>query len=88
SVDAAAREPTGAATLGAEADYAAADLEEFLVAGEQEIVHTKPFFFPFSSTGTCTNRPLQVDQRRRPCERDGPIGRVLRFGHDSKPIAF
>ncbi|MQL80947.1 hypothetical protein Taro_013400 [Colocasia esculenta] len=41
-------------------------VEEFLVAGEQEIAHTKPFFFPFSSAATCTNRPLEVDQRRRP----------------------
>ncbi|MQL74502.1 hypothetical protein Taro_006867, partial [Colocasia esculenta] len=39
---------------------------EFLAAGEQEIVHTKPFFFPFSSAATCTNRPLEVDQRRIP----------------------
>ncbi|MQL91457.1 hypothetical protein Taro_024068 [Colocasia esculenta] len=38
-------------------------VEEFLVAGEQEIVHTKPFFFPFSSAVTCTNHPLEVDQR-------------------------
>ncbi|MQL90217.1 hypothetical protein Taro_022793 [Colocasia esculenta] len=35
---------------------------EFLAAGEQEIVHTKPFFFPFSSAATCTHRPLEVDQ--------------------------
>ncbi|MQL92632.1 hypothetical protein Taro_025260 [Colocasia esculenta] len=38
-------------------------VEEFLVAGEQEIVHTKPFFFPFLSAATCTNHPLEVDQR-------------------------
>ncbi|MQL97577.1 hypothetical protein Taro_030272 [Colocasia esculenta] len=37
-------------------------VEEFLVAGEQEIVHTKPFFFPFLSAATCTNHPLEVDQ--------------------------
>ncbi|MQM20413.1 hypothetical protein Taro_053432 [Colocasia esculenta] len=37
-------------------------VEEFLVAGEQEIVHTKSFFFPFSSAATCTNHPLEVDQ--------------------------
>ncbi|MQM22392.1 hypothetical protein Taro_055444 [Colocasia esculenta] len=36
---------------------------EFLVAREQEIIHTKPFFFPFSSAATCTNRPLEVYQR-------------------------
>ncbi|MQM06781.1 hypothetical protein Taro_039610 [Colocasia esculenta] len=38
-------------------------VEDFLVAGEQEIVHIKPFFFPFSSAATCTNHPLEVDQR-------------------------
>ncbi|MQM09935.1 hypothetical protein Taro_042815 [Colocasia esculenta] len=37
-------------------------VEEFLVAGEQKIAHTKPFFSPFSSATTCTNRPLEVDQ--------------------------
>ncbi|MQM23266.1 hypothetical protein Taro_056329 [Colocasia esculenta] len=37
-------------------------VEEFLVAGEQEIVHTKPFFYPFSSVATYTNHPLEVDQ--------------------------
>ncbi|MQM10836.1 hypothetical protein Taro_043734 [Colocasia esculenta] len=37
-------------------------VEAFLAAGEQEIVNTKPFFFPFSSTATCTNRPLEVNQ--------------------------
>ncbi|MQL89236.1 hypothetical protein Taro_021806 [Colocasia esculenta] len=42
-------------------------VEEFLVAGEQEIVHTKPFFFPFSSAATCTNHPLEVDQRQELC---------------------
>ncbi|MQM19294.1 hypothetical protein Taro_052295 [Colocasia esculenta] len=26
--------------------------------------HTKPFFFPFSSAVTCTNCPLEVDQRK------------------------
>ncbi|MQM20839.1 hypothetical protein Taro_053867 [Colocasia esculenta] len=33
---------------------------------------------------TCINRPLGVDQgvRRRPCERDGPIGRILRSRRD------
>ncbi|MQM14447.1 hypothetical protein Taro_047381 [Colocasia esculenta] len=38
-------------------------VEEFLVAGEQKITHTKPFFFPFLSAATCTNHPLEVDQR-------------------------
>ncbi|MQM10094.1 hypothetical protein Taro_042980 [Colocasia esculenta] len=63
-------------------------VEEFLVAGEQEIAHTKPFFFPFSSAATCTNRPLEVNQRCRPCERDGSIGRVLGSCRDGKPVAL
>ncbi|MQL99547.1 hypothetical protein Taro_032270 [Colocasia esculenta] len=75
-------------TLGDEFTSCWGRVEEFLEAGEQEIVHTKPFFFSFSSTATCTKRPLEVDQRRRPCERDGLIGRVLRSYRDSKPVAF
>ncbi|MQM12776.1 hypothetical protein Taro_045695 [Colocasia esculenta] len=35
----------------------------FLVAGEQEIIHTKPFFFPVVSAATCTDHHLEVDQR-------------------------
>ncbi|MQM13411.1 hypothetical protein Taro_046336 [Colocasia esculenta] len=61
---------------------------EFLAAGGAGDPHTKPFFFPFSSAATCTNRPLEVDQRLRPCERDGLIGRVLRSCHDRKPVTF
>ncbi|MQM00174.1 hypothetical protein Taro_032906 [Colocasia esculenta] len=38
-------------------------VEKFLVAGEQEIIHTKPFFFPVVSAATCTNHHLEVDQR-------------------------
>ncbi|MQL69766.1 hypothetical protein Taro_002082 [Colocasia esculenta] len=62
--------------------------EELLVAGELWIDHKKDIFFPCSPAATCTNHPLEVDQRRRPCERDGPIGRVLRSCRDSKPVAF
>ncbi|MQM11790.1 hypothetical protein Taro_044698 [Colocasia esculenta] len=63
-------------------------VEELLVAEELWNDHKKLIFFPFSSAATCTNRPLEIDQRRRPCERDGPIGRVLRSCRDSKPVAF
>ncbi|MQL98356.1 hypothetical protein Taro_031067 [Colocasia esculenta] len=63
-------------------------VEELLVAGELWIDHKKAIFFPFSSAATCTNRPLEVDQRRRPCERDGPIGRVLRSCRNRKPVAL
>ncbi|MQM20816.1 hypothetical protein Taro_053844 [Colocasia esculenta] len=38
-------------------------VEELLVAEELWNAHTKPFFFPFSSAATCTNYPLEVDQR-------------------------
>ncbi|MQM06286.1 hypothetical protein Taro_039112 [Colocasia esculenta] len=58
-------------------------VEELLVAEELWNDHKKLFFFPFSSTATCTNHPIEVDQRRRPCEGDGPIGHILRSCHDS-----
>ncbi|MQM12192.1 hypothetical protein Taro_045108 [Colocasia esculenta] len=38
-------------------------VEELLVAGEYEIKHTKLIFFPRSSATTCTNHPLEADQR-------------------------
>ncbi|MQL82567.1 hypothetical protein Taro_015035 [Colocasia esculenta] len=38
-------------------------VEELLVAEELWNDHKKPFFFPFSSVATCTNHPLEVDQR-------------------------
>ncbi|MQL72638.1 hypothetical protein Taro_004983 [Colocasia esculenta] len=38
-------------------------VEKFLVAAEQEIIHTKPFFFPVVSAATCTDHHLEVDQR-------------------------
>ncbi|MQL96548.1 hypothetical protein Taro_029234, partial [Colocasia esculenta] len=63
-------------------------VEEFLGAGEQEIVHTKPFFFPVASVVTCTDSNLGVELRRRPCECDDPIGCVLRSFRDNKPVAL
>ncbi|MQL85691.1 hypothetical protein Taro_018229 [Colocasia esculenta] len=63
-------------------------VEELWVAEELWNNHKKLIFFPFSSAATCTNRPLEVDQRHRPCERDGPIGRILRSCRNSKPVAF
>ncbi|MQL88343.1 hypothetical protein Taro_020902 [Colocasia esculenta] len=63
-------------------------VEELLVVEELWNDHKKLIFFPFSSAATCTNYPLDADQRRRPCERDGPIGRVLRSCRDSKPVTF
>ncbi|MQL84869.1 hypothetical protein Taro_017376 [Colocasia esculenta] len=41
-------------------------VEELLGAGELWIYHKKDIFFPRSSAATCTNRPLEADQRRRP----------------------
>ncbi|MQM12729.1 hypothetical protein Taro_045648 [Colocasia esculenta] len=38
-------------------------VEELLVAEELWNDHKKLFFFPFSSVATCTNCPLEVDQR-------------------------
>ncbi|MQL71003.1 hypothetical protein Taro_003320 [Colocasia esculenta] len=38
---------------------------KFLVAGEQEIIHTKPFFFPVVSAATCTDHHLGVELRAR-----------------------
>ncbi|MQM19840.1 hypothetical protein Taro_052853 [Colocasia esculenta] len=61
-------------TLGDEFTSCWGRVEEFLVAGEQEIIHTKPFFFPFSSAATCTNRPLKVDQRK---EYEGEVEREI-----------
>ncbi|MQL73252.1 hypothetical protein Taro_005594 [Colocasia esculenta] len=63
-------------------------ISEFLVAGEQEIIHTKLFFFPVASAATYTDSHLEVDQRRRPYERDGPIVRILRSCCDSTLVAF
>ncbi|MQM00368.1 hypothetical protein Taro_033100 [Colocasia esculenta] len=37
-------------------------LLEFLAAGEQEIAHTKPFFFPVASVVTYIDSHLEVDQ--------------------------
>ncbi|MQL92605.1 hypothetical protein Taro_025227 [Colocasia esculenta] len=51
-------------------------VEELLVAEELWNDHKKLIFFPVASAATCTDSQLEVDQRRRPCERDGPIGRV------------
>ncbi|MQL69944.1 hypothetical protein Taro_002236 [Colocasia esculenta] len=38
-------------------------VEKFLVAGEQEIIHTKPFFFPVVSAATYTDHHLGVELR-------------------------
>ncbi|MQM23194.1 hypothetical protein Taro_056257 [Colocasia esculenta] len=43
-------------------------MEELLVAGEQEIKHTKLIFFPRSSATTYTNRRLEVDQTTILCQ--------------------
>ncbi|MQM16001.1 hypothetical protein Taro_048954 [Colocasia esculenta] len=58
-------------------------VEELLVAEELWNDHKKLIFFPVASAATCVDSHLEVDQRRRPCEGDGPTGRVLRSCHDS-----
>ncbi|MQL97461.1 hypothetical protein Taro_030155 [Colocasia esculenta] len=50
-------------TLGDEFTSCWGRVEEFLAAGEHEIAHTKPFFFPVASAATCTDCHLEVDQR-------------------------
>ncbi|MQL72527.1 hypothetical protein Taro_004863 [Colocasia esculenta] len=52
-------------------------VEELLVAEELWNDHMKLIFFPVASAATSTDSHLEVDQRRRPCERDGPIDSVL-----------
>ncbi|MQL85099.1 hypothetical protein Taro_017618 [Colocasia esculenta] len=44
------------------------EIWEFLVAGEQEIAHTKPFFYPITSAATCTDSYLEVDQSAHCCD--------------------
>ncbi|MQL80796.1 hypothetical protein Taro_013249 [Colocasia esculenta] len=43
-------------------------VEELLVAEELWNDHKKLIFFPFSSAATCTNRPLEIDQRTTMCQ--------------------
>ncbi|MQM15953.1 hypothetical protein Taro_048907 [Colocasia esculenta] len=58
-------------------------VEELLVAEELWNDHKKLIFFPIASAATYTDSHLEVDQRCRPCERDGPIGCILRSFRDS-----
>ncbi|MQL72370.1 hypothetical protein Taro_004723 [Colocasia esculenta] len=70
-------------------------VEEFLVARELWIDHKKLIFFPIHLLQPAQTiilavldrnprtYPFSVDARRRPCEGDGSIGRVLRSCHDS-----
>ncbi|MQM05264.1 hypothetical protein Taro_038073 [Colocasia esculenta] len=46
-------------------------VEKLLVAEELWNDHKKLFFFPVASAGTCTNRPLEVDQS------PGPQSKIL-----------
>ncbi|MQM23518.1 hypothetical protein Taro_056583 [Colocasia esculenta] len=43
-------------------------VEELLGAEELWIDHKKDIFFPRSSAATCTNRPLEADQRTTLCQ--------------------
>ncbi|MQL88286.1 hypothetical protein Taro_020847 [Colocasia esculenta] len=71
-------------------------VEELLVAEELWNDHKKPFFFPFSSAATCTNHPLEVNQKRvkpkpnlaRPIPLE--IGILITLSHNcngSQPVA-
>ncbi|MQL69327.1 hypothetical protein Taro_001590 [Colocasia esculenta] len=75
-------------TLGTSFRTCWGHVEEFLVARELWIDHKKLIFFPVASAATCIDSHLEVDQRRRPCERDGPIGRVLGLVVTANPAAF
>ncbi|MQL93731.1 hypothetical protein Taro_026379 [Colocasia esculenta] len=55
-------------------------VEEFLVAGEQEIAHTKPLFFPAASVATYIDSHLEVDQRWTQFK--GPLKSVRAPRHD------
>ncbi|MQL93510.1 hypothetical protein Taro_026156 [Colocasia esculenta] len=63
-------------------------VEELLVAEELWNDHKEIIFFPVASAATCTDSHREVNQRRKPCERDGLIGHVLRSCSDSTPVAF
>ncbi|MQL94246.1 hypothetical protein Taro_026901 [Colocasia esculenta] len=52
-------------TLGDEFTSCWGRVEEFLAAGEQEIVHTKPFFFPVASAVTCTDSDYEVQEEEQ-----------------------
>ncbi|MQM04052.1 hypothetical protein Taro_036844, partial [Colocasia esculenta] len=47
-------------TLGDEFTSCWGRVEEFLAAGEQEIAHTKPFFFPVASAATFTDSHFKI----------------------------
>ncbi|MQL70034.1 hypothetical protein Taro_002342 [Colocasia esculenta] len=49
-------------TLGDDFTSCWGRVDEFLEAGEQEITHTKRFFFLIASAATCTDSHLEVDQ--------------------------
>ncbi|MQM09473.1 hypothetical protein Taro_042346 [Colocasia esculenta] len=63
-------------------------VEEFLVARELWIYLKKLIFFPVVSAAICTDHLLGVELRCRPCERDGPIGRVLGLVATANPVTF
>ncbi|MQM16642.1 hypothetical protein Taro_049601 [Colocasia esculenta] len=67
-------------TLGSSSTTCWGRVEELLAAGEQEIMHTKPILFPLLSVATCTNRPLEVDQRWTRFK--GPLKSIHEPGRD------
>ncbi|MQL82121.1 hypothetical protein Taro_014582 [Colocasia esculenta] len=58
-------------------------VEELLVAEELWNDHKKPFIFPFSSAASCTNHPLEVDQRTSSTHKVGsgadPVNATARY---------
>ncbi|MQL76455.1 hypothetical protein Taro_008851 [Colocasia esculenta] len=70
-------------------------VEELLGAGELWIDHKKDIFFPHSSAATCTNRPLEADQRRFEIELEqthnmynNPMSKQGKSGLQSKALSF
>ncbi|MQL92332.1 hypothetical protein Taro_024957, partial [Colocasia esculenta] len=59
-------------------------VEELLGAGELWIDHKKDIFFPHSSATTCTNRPLEANQRKKLGQRERRRGRREGEGEEEK----
>ncbi|MQL82145.1 hypothetical protein Taro_014605 [Colocasia esculenta] len=70
-------------TLGDEFTSCWGRVEEFLAAGDQEIAHTKLFFFPVASGATCIDSHLEVDQSVQTGGRDSRAWyRIAQERHD------
>ncbi|MQL99732.1 hypothetical protein Taro_032459 [Colocasia esculenta] len=73
-------------TLGTSFRTCWGPVEMFLVAGEQEIIHTKPFFFPVVSIATCTDHHLGVELRAQLVEDTMAKVEGMRGKDNAKPV--